>query len=56
MLEEEVEKMQKSFGNHFHPFIANVRLLMGCCPTPSDQWEAYQGVMPRNRQRIVKKK
>jgi hypothetical protein len=56
MLEEGVEKMQGSFGNHFHPFIANVRLLMGCCPTPSDQWEAYQWVMPRNRHKIVKKK
>jgi hypothetical protein len=47
-LEEEVEKMQESFGNHFHPFIANVQLLMGCCSTP-------QGVMPRNRHKIVEK-
>jgi IS1 family transposase len=43
--------MQGSFGNHFHLFIANVQLLMGCCPTPSDQW-----VMPRNRHKIMEKK
>jgi hypothetical protein len=56
MLEEEVEKMQESFGNLFPPFIANVQLLRGCCSIPSVQWEAYQGVMPRNRHKIVEKK
>ena len=55
MWEEEVEKMQGSFGNLFHPFIANVPLWMGCCSTPSDKWEAYQGIIPSNRHRIVEK-
>jgi len=36
MLEEKIEKTQGSFGNLFHPFIANVQLLTGCCSIPSD--------------------
>ncbi len=48
-------KLQGNFGNHYHLCIGNMQLLMGSCTTPSNKWEAYQGIIPRNQHRTVEK-
>ena len=45
----------RKFWQSLPPVYRQCAVVVGCCSTPSDKWEAYQGIIPSNSHRIVEK-